>query len=164
MTYDLYSDIATYSITFPSRGSYVFQDSTLSVYDSLGVLVKSNVVGIINEHSVYKKILMDELNDFGLESAGFHISDISKVEDAIIYTWSPPLLMSFISKVLSKESKGLLTGLIFMDEKGEPFNKTFYEDYISINNLDVPTRVKSHFITSETEVFKEVKFRNIEIN
>ncbi len=163
VSYDINDDRTTYEVSFPEKKIWEFRDSTLTVYDSLYKLEKVDTIGLVNELSIFKKILKDDLSDFGLIKAGFQIADVQKSSSSIIFTWKPPSQVKFIKEIISKKDDNNLTGLIVIDEDGKEINKTFYEDYLYIKDIPVPTRIKSHFKGDKEQVFKELQFRNVEI-
>lgn len=163
VSYDLYEDQTIYDVTFPEKKTWEFVDSIMVVYDSLHKVERIDTVGLVNELSLFKKILKDELADFGLEQAGFSIADVQKANSSIIFRWKPPVQIEFIKEIISKKDDNNLTGLIVIDEEGKEISKTFYEDYIYVRDLPVPTKVKSHYKGKEQQVFKELQFRNIVI-
>ncbi len=164
LTYDLYEDLAVYSVKFPSPGYYEFRDSVRIIYDSLHTEIKRDTVGMMNETFVFKKILSNQLSDFDLKSAGFTIKDVSKQEDSVVFEYEPPEHMTFIDDVYLQKIDNKISGIIFIDENGKQFNKTFYEDYIYEKNIAVPTRIKSQYIGQEQHVFKELQLRNVKID
>lgn len=163
LSYDLNKDETIYKVSFPEKKIWEFRDSTLTVYDSLYKLERVDTIGLVNELSVFKKILKDELSDFGLVEAGFQIADVQKADDAVLFRWKPPSQIEFIKEILSKKESDNLTGLIVVDEDGKEINKTFYQDYIYVKDIPVPTRIKSHFKAEKEQIFKEIQFRNVEI-
>jgi len=163
LSYDLNEDHTIYDVTFPEKKIWEFRDSTLTVYDSLYKLERIDTIGLVSELSVFKKILKDELSDFGLDQAGFKIADVHKADNSVLFRWTPPAQIDFIKEILSKKENDNLTGLIVIDEYGKEINKTFYQDYQYIKDIPVPTRIKSHFVADKEQIFKEIQFRNVEI-
>ncbi len=163
LSYDLYEDLAIYAVEFPSKVYYEFRDSIRIVYDSVHVEVKRDTVGMMNETFVFKKILSNKLSDFDLKSAGFTIKDVAQQESSVVFEYEPPSHMTFISNVYLQKIDSQISGIIFVDEDGKQFNKTFYEDYIYEKDIAVPTRIKSQYIGQEQHVFKELQLRNVKI-
>lgn len=163
LTYDLYEDLTVYTIQFPNRVFYEFKDSIRIIYDSLHIEVKRDTIGMLNETFVFKKILTEKLSDFDLKSAGFTIKDVVNQENSVIFEYAPPQHLSFISTVYLQKIENQISGIIFIDENGKQFNKTFYEDYIYKNDIAIPTKIKSHYMGEEQQVFKELQLRNVKI-
>jgi len=163
ISFDLYKDEAIYTVDFPERVYYEFKDTIRTIYDSLHNVVKVDTIGLMNETFVFKKILTDKLSDFDLKSAGFTITDVSKYDESVVFEYSPPPQMTFVSTVYLQKIDSNISGIIFIDENGKQFNKTFYENYVNIKNIAVPTKIKSQFTGVEQQVFKELQLRNIEI-
>lgn len=163
LTYDLYEDEAVYAVDFPTKVYYEFQDTLRVIYDSLHAEIKRDTVGIMNESFVFKKILTNQLSDFDLESAGFKIKDVAQHDNSVIFEYEPPPRMAFISTVYLQKIDNQISGIIFIDENGKLFNKTLYEEYVFINDIAIPTKIKSHYTGQKQEIFKELQFRNIEI-
>ncbi len=163
--FDLFENKSIYEINFPYKSSWVFQDSTVSKYDSLMVLQSIDTIGPhFNEFSVFSKILKGNLLDFGLEQAGFVIDEVDKVDSSIIYKWVPPTgQFQFINYVVTQQDDERLSGLIIVDENDKSINKTYYQDYQVIHNIDVPQMIKLHFIAQEEEILKVIKLRDVQI-
>lgn len=163
LTYDLFDDKAVYSVRFPNTVYYEFTDSVRIVYDSLHSELKRDTIGMMNETFVFKKILTNKLSDFDLKAAGFTIKDVTNNDSSVIFEYDPPDHMTFISTVYLQKIENQISGIIFIDEDGVQFNKTFYEEYVYVNNIAVPTKIKSQYIGQEQQVFKELQLRNIQI-
>ncbi len=163
--YDLFSDISKYSITFPTETTWIFQDSTITSYDAEMNITDIDTVGTaFNEYTVFRKILLDELTDFGLVEAGFEISEVEKVDESIIYQWIPPEgQFDFIKYIVTEQVEEKLTGLIIIDENDKSINETYYEDYHLVNDLSIPQKIKLHFTGEEEEIFKTISFRDVKI-
>jgi len=161
LLYDLYENKTTYDVSFPEKKTWEFQDSLLTVYDSLSQVEKIDTVGLVSEFSIFGKILKEDLANFGLEEVGFTVTEVERVANSVIVRWHPPSVMEFIEEIILKKDDGNLTGLIIIDEHGVEINKTFYHDYAYIKDIPVPTKIKSHFVSEEKEIFKELQFRNI---
>ncbi len=163
--YDLFTDISKYQITFPQKTTWIFQDSTITTYDSLMVIQRIDTIGAkFNEFTIFRNILMDKMNDFGLVEAGFSIDQIEKVEESTIYQWKPPDgQFEFINYIVTEQQDEKLKGLIIVDQDDKSINKTYYEDYINIQELSIPQQIKLHFIADQEEIFKVINFRDVQI-
>jgi len=164
INYDLSKDEAIYTVNFPERVYYEFKDTIRTIYDSLHNTVKVDTVGLMNETFVFKKILTDKLSDFDLKLAGFTVTDVTKYDQSVVFEYSPPPQMKFVSTVYLQKIENQIAGIVFIDVDGKQFNKTYYEDYVNIKNIAVPTKIKSQFTGVEQQVFKELQLRNIQIH
>jgi len=161
LSYDLNEDKTTYKVRFPETKTWEFKDSILVVYDSLSRIEKVDTIGLVNELSVFKKILNDDLADFGLLKGGFKVSEVQKSGNSVLLRWTPPVHIKFIKEVISKKDNNKLSGLIIIDENEKEISKVFYEDYIVVSDLPVPTVIKSQMVGDKEQIFKELQFRNV---
>ncbi len=161
LEYNLNSNYTIYKVDFPNKTTWEFRDSILTVYNDKDELEKTDTLGMMNDLVIFKKILRDELADFGLKEAGFSVIDVQQASSSVMMKWTPPPRMAFIKEVISKLDNNNLSGLIVIDENGKEINKTFYQDYVYVRGVPVPTKVKSHFIGDEEQIFKELQFRNV---
>jgi len=161
--YDLNKDLTVYQLDFPFANTWEFKDTILTVYDSSKTIVRRDTIGNVSEMSMFKKILTNDLHDFGLKESGFQIDNVERAGNSVIFVWKPPQHITFIDQIISQEVEKKLSGIIFIDEHGKEFNKTFYQDYVNINTIEVPTRIKSHYIGQEEQIFKEIQLRNVVI-
>ena len=164
VNYDLVQDETIYQLSFPYTKSWVFEDSIMTVLDSIGQVERIDTIGAINELSIFKKILLDELADFGLMQAGFQIAEVVKSGEAVIFSWNPPPKLEFIQKIITKKRQDRLEGIIVVDENGKEISKSFYDEYLMVNGIPVPQSIKSYYEGSGDEIFRELQFRNIVIN
>ncbi len=162
--YDLNKDRSEYKINFPETKTWIFKDSIMTVLDKNGNQLKSDTLEQINELSIFKQILSNNMQDFGLLKAGFKLRDSEKLEQGVYLKFQAPDQIEFIEEVILKKENRLLTGLIFVDTEGKQFSKIYYQDYVRLKNLDIPTKIKTHLTGQEEEIFKELQFRNLSIH
>lgn len=163
LTYDLNENKTSYTISFPELEYWEVEDSVFIKYDSTYQLISKDTIGGLSQYSIFKKILTGELNDFGLDQAGFEISDVSKDGDAVIFRWKPVRGYSFIKEILSRKSRNNLSGVIIIDDNGKEISKMYYENYKSIKGIEVPTVIKSQLKAVEENKFTSMLFRNMQI-
>ncbi len=163
LEYNLNEDYTIYKVDFPNKNIWEFRDSILYVYDLNDKLIRMDTLGMVNEFTIFQRVLKDELADFGLSEVGFKVVDVQQANSSVMMKWNPPPRMDFIKEVISKKDNNNLSGLIVIDEFGKEINKTFYEEYIYVKGVPVPTRVKSHFRANKEQIFKELQFRNVVI-
>jgi len=161
--YNSETDETKYAIDFPKEGEWHFLDSTLFVsLQDTNYIVKGS--SEINSQSIFKNVLNSTSNDFGLEEQGYLITQIDKKGDQVFIEWQPPAAAKeFLSSVVTKLKNEDLLAVIFYTADKEILNTTYFEDYKLINSVKVPSRIKSHFTTTTSEVYKVISLDNVEI-
>jgi hypothetical protein len=165
VAYESETNKVTYSIQFPQKETWIFQDSFLYKYinDSL---VSKKIAGNVNEYMMFKNILEPQGNDFGMSQLGFTLSKVEEKEEEIYTEWLPPSqYKTFVNKANTVVKDNLLTAIIITDVNNLEITKSFYENYETIDGIPVPTKISSHFVSSNSdEIFKSLSFRNVKIN
>jgi len=162
--YNAETNETKYNIKFPEVGQWHFMDSTLLVsqQDTSFSVRRSNE---INSQSIFKNMLSSTSNDFGLEEQGYVIKHIDKKDQQVFIEWQPPAAAKdFLSTVVTKVKNNDLLAVIFYTADEKVLNTTYFEDYLMINGVQVPSRIKSHFSTTTSKMYKVISFENVEID
>jgi hypothetical protein len=153
-----------YNITFPEKEVWVMQDSFLNISKNDTIKEKRKLSNF-TEYLMFKNILEQKNNDFGLSELGFVVSKVEEIEEEILVIWDPPVrFKTFILNIKTVVKDNLLQTVIVTDVDGMEINKTFYEDYKMINDLPVPHKILSNFKSTKEEIYKSLTFRNVKIN
>ncbi len=165
VSYDSKINKVTYTIQFPKKETWVFQDSFLFKYRN-DSLISKKIAGNVNEYLMFKNILEPQGNDFGMSQLGFTLSKVEEKEEEIFTEWIPPSqYKSFVHKVNTVVKDNLLTAIVITDINNLEITKSFYEGYEVLDGIPVPTKISSHFVSSnKDEIFKSLTFRNVEVN
>lgn len=163
ISYDLKKNETVYTLTFPQKEVWNFRDSTLTRSGIDSVKTRKEYMDL-GKLSIYQKLLTHQLEDFGLEEAGFKMKEMDEIGTKIIIEWEPPkVAASFLDRVITEVENNKLQAVAFIDIDEKPINRTYYQDYIKVNNISVPTRVKSYFKAEKQELFRILNFSEIEI-
>jgi hypothetical protein len=162
--YDLNTRKAVYEVTFPEKAIIIITDTAyISLKDGKRTSTKSFKEFL--DFSIFNLCLTGKLDYYGLKESPFTITKTEKEDSMIINTWSPPPQL--------KKSKGIikvstvnkkLFGVILYDVKGVVLSKQFFENYISVKNLPMPTKIVSFFFIGNQKSTQITEFKNIIIN
>lgn len=162
--YDINYRKAVYNISFPENAMIVIAD-TVSYTIKEGKKTKSKSLKEFLDFSLFNLCLTGKLDYYGLKDTPFTISKTEKQDSLVITTWSPPQKLrkkKGVIKVSVKNKK--LFGVIIYDVKGNIISKQFFEDYIVVKNLTIPTKIVS-FSYIKGKTFTQItEFKNITIN
>jgi hypothetical protein len=162
--YNKESDIMVMDIIFPEKQKWVLMDSTLKKYinDSL---TGSQIVKGLQELSIFKELLNVRSTDFGLKSMGFSEKSVEKEENEIFIEWLPAKgYDKFISKANTSVKNNLLQSVIITDIENDDISSIFFEEYKVIDGFPIPTIIKQKVSGQQKNVYKIIKFSDIEIN
>ncbi|MFM9944430.1 MAG: hypothetical protein ACKVQB_04285 [Bacteroidia bacterium] len=162
--YDINTRKAVYDITFPEKAVVIITDTAyISIQN--GERSSSKSAKEFLDFSLFNLCLTGKLDYYGLKGSPYTISKTEKEDSMIITTWSPPSALKKkkgVIKVSNVNKK--LFGVIIYDEKGTVLTKQFFENYVTVKNLLVPSRVVSFFFLGKVKSTQITEFKNIEIN
>ncbi|MBK8701585.1 MAG: hypothetical protein IPN29_19360 [Saprospiraceae bacterium] len=163
VSYDNLLSKSEYDLFFPKKERWVIQDSFLTKYEGDSIVSKSKLQQV-NDYIMFKNILEYKDNDFGLTSAGFHITAVEETDEELIMEWEPPAnFQTFLMKVVTHVRDNLLMGIIFIDTEDKEISKAFYENYEIVKDLPVPMKITSHFTGLKEDLYKSISFKNVHI-
>lgn len=163
VAYNLSNNETLYTIKFPEKKKWHFVDSTLTISSDTSVLRKKEFAEI-NQLTIFKNILTNNIQDFDLAENGFEMQSMNKDNGTIRVTWLPPPTAStFLEHVITESKDNLLQAVAFIDIDGKAINRTYYQDYISIKNVMVPLKIKSIFKAKTEEKYRILSFTDVEI-
>ena len=163
-TFDNNINKLSYSLTFPHQEQWVIQDTFVyTVRDNK--LIDKTTAPYITEHSIFKMLLAQSLNDFGLIKSGYKIESVKRLGDEVYVTYLPPdeHLDALGPLVLIKEKK-LLKGVIYYEPDGNMMFRQQLGDYQIIDGLPIPNEL-THIVEKSGKSIKRIlTFENILIN
>ena len=117
-TFDNKINKLTYNLTFPQAEQWIIQDTFVYTLRE-GKLIDKTTAPYITEHSIFKMLLAQSLNDFGLIKSGYKIDNVKRLGEEVYITYLPPdeYLDALGPLVLIKE-KRFLKGVIYYEPNG----------------------------------------------
>lgn len=163
-TFDNKINKLTYNLSFPHAEQWVIQDTFVYTLRE-GKLVEKTTAPYITEHSIFKMLLAQSLNDFGLIKSGYKIESVKRLEDQVYITYLPPdeYLDALGPLVLIKEKK-LLKGVIYYEPTGNMMFRQQLADYQVIDGLPIPGEL-THIVEKDGKSIKRIlTFEDVIIN
>ncbi len=154
----------TYNLTFPHAEEWIIQDTFIYTIKA-GQLITKTTSPFITEHSVFKMLLNQSLNDFGLIKSGYKIAAVKRLGDEVYVTYSPPDEYSdAIGQLVLIKEKKLLKGVIYYEPDGNMMFRQQLDDYQVFDGLPIPGSL-THIIEKDNKKIKRIlTFENIVIN
>ncbi len=153
-----------FTLTFPNREKWLLKDSLLTqiVNDSV---IQSINVGQFENFSLIKEVNSAIKKDYGLSEIGFTQKYTTADSSGVKVEWMPPTVMKEIFLMaITHISDNLLRSVSLFDTKGALVSSTYFEDYLFIKNIPIPTKIMSKIVGDNEIVFKSLEFKNIKIN
>lgn len=153
-----------FTLTFPNREKWLLKDSLLTqiVNDSV---IQSINVGQFENFSLIKEVNSAIKKDYGLSEIGFTQKNTTADSSGVKVEWMPPAVMKEIFLMaITHISDNLLRSVSLFDTKEALVSSTYFEDYIFIKNIPIPTKIMSKIVGDNEIVFKSLEFKNIKIN
>ncbi len=153
-----------FNLTFPNREKWLLKDSLLTqiVNDSV---IQSINVGQFENFSLIKEVNSAIKKDYGLSEIGFTQKYTTADSSGVKVEWMPPtVLKEIFLMAITHISDNLLRSVSLFDTKGALVSSTYFEDYLFIKNIPIPTKIMSKIVGDNEIVFKSLEFKNIKIN
>jgi hypothetical protein len=163
--YDLNTKKLVMKNGFPIRENLVQTDTTVYTVRN-EVFVGTTKAYALVELSIFHMALTGELNNYGLDKAGYRLENVKSDKGLIITTWQPPEeAKESLGKILVSTREKKLYTIVFLDTNEKVIAKHFYRDYRNFNGFVFPAEVlKITYKNNEEESFKLTKYDNIKVN
>jgi hypothetical protein len=162
--FDAFNKQICYKISFPSKETIIVSDTIMVSINEAGI---KNVVigkGMIS-FSIFNLLLQGDLPYFGLQKMSFKITDIHNEDTLVVSTWeSIEDTRILIDKVMLAQHNKRLFSFIGFDNNQKVVTKQFYEYYVNIDGLDIPTRVVSFFYDNDKKSIEWLNLKDIRLN
>jgi hypothetical protein len=110
-------------------------------------------------------ILKNQLANFDLENKGYVLKNVRTEDSLTILEWYPPKKsITKNTKILISRKKNQLFGIVFFTENEEIPEKIFFNKYLNINGLAIPTEIFKIFTLNGKESYEKTTLENIKIN
>lgn len=162
--YDRNTRKLVYKVQFPEPEIYVAFDTAMFRFKDGVLLTKERIPEIVT-FSLFHLVLSQELPSYGLGTSSYRPEKTEKEKDLILTTWIPPeSLRGKYGKIITALRNNVLYGTVFYTPKGELVSKQFFEDYINVSGLMVPSRIIRITLREKNEIYEEIKLKNIKLN
>ena len=164
--YDRHQNMLIYDLWFPEKEKLIM-DKAMTYHIRAGKLIQTFQNPTPPEVSIFSLILKNSIQYYGLENSDYQLKDIEEDNGLIISTWMPPeYLKSAVGKLMIANENGKIKGIIFYSTDGEKIiSKQFFENYIKVNGLDIPTKMVQFFYDKTgKESLQTTEFKNIVID
>jgi len=164
--YDRHQNMLIYDLWFPEKEKLIM-DKAMTYHIRGGKLIQTFQNPTPPEVSIFSLILKNSIQYYGLENSDYQLKDIEEDNGLIISTWMPPEhLKSAVGKLMIANQNGKIKGIIFYSTDGEKIiSKQFFENYIKVNGLDIPTKMVQFFYDKTgKESLQTTEFKNIVID
>jgi len=120
--------------------------------------------GMVN-FAVYKLLLEGNLSYFGIQDMPYHMTNTTREDTLVISTWmaNKDVETTMVKFQIAQYNKKLYS-LVAFNESDKIIFKQFYENYINVSGLAVPTEIISFYYMEEGESVNWLKLTNIKVN
>jgi hypothetical protein len=165
--FDKNSGKINHQVTFPNRSNWLVQDTVL--YEMSGdSLLSTQIIPAYSQYSIYRLMLDQQLNDFGLGKAGYTLTEHQQPDSSIVLTtWMPPAkFKDQLGKVVVSSNQKLVDGVAFYDPKQVLIAKFYLKDYVNAEDLPIPSKLIQIIYPGEgkPEYLRIVQFSHIQID
>jgi len=162
--YDIHNRKAVYDVSFPEKALIIITDTAyISIVNGKRTSSRSSKEFL--DFSLFNLCLTGKLDYYGLKNTPYTITKTEKEDSMIITTWSPPeKLKKTKGKIKVSLVNKKLFGVISYDPKGKTIAKQFFEEYIIVKTIAIPSRIVSFFYIGKTTATQITEFKNIVIN
>ena len=154
-----------YTIRFPEKENWIFQDSLMFKIQNDKVEKKPLIPGYI-DFSIFNLALNNNLKDFGLKKSIYSVKSVVKEGNMVISTWVPQKQYEkTFGEVKISVVDNKLYGVVFYNAKKVIIGKQIFTKYITIRSFEFPTEIINFsFLESGQEIHQITTYKNIKVN
>ena len=139
--YDTNTKMLVIKNGFPVREILAQKDTTIYQIRNEKLVGQSQAYALV-DLSIFHMALMGELNNFGLDKAGYHLENVKSDKGLILTTWAPPeKAKKYLGKVLISTKEKQLYSVIFLDLTEKIIARHIFRDYKNVNGFVFPREV-----------------------
>ena len=161
--YSLDAQKLVYSFRFPKKEIVVCTDSATYRFQN-DTIQDTSYATTLTERSVFHLLLNGDFKNFGLGQGLFTASKVEKHDSLVLTTWKSSNTKIFDGSILVSNHKNKLQAVVYLDAKGDVVSKQFYENYTTVDDLEMPTKIVFVVIEKGKEYYKTIEFSNIVLN
>ncbi len=153
-----------YYVTFPEREIWLTAD-TMVYQIRNDKLVTKTATFAMAEFTVFHLALNSRMQDYGLRNTRYTASDVSKENDLVITTWSPPeKARQSLGNILVSVKNKQLFGVIFQNPAGVVIRKQFFEEYLVSSGLSFPGKIVEINTIEGRDSYQVTSYKNIVVD
>jgi hypothetical protein len=154
-----------YSIKYPSREVIVYTDTMIYKLSEGKVLQNHKSTNGL-KFNIFNLVLNSQMEYYGLNSSSYELIKTKKDKDQIITTWEPKFKNKKYrsGKIIMSQKNKLIFGLVSFHPDGSIISKQFFEDYINIEGLMIPSKITQIALFKEKPEYKITTYKNIKVN
>ena len=165
MYYDKNSGSMYYSINYPNREVVVYTDSMIyMLHDGKTIENYKSTNGL--KFNIFNLVLNTQMEYYGLNSSSYELVKTKTDKDQIITTWEQKFKNKKYrsGKIIMSQKNKLIFGLVSFHPDGSIISKQFFEDYINIEGLMIPSKITQIALFKEKSEYKITTYKNIKVN
>ena len=117
------------------------------------------------EFSIFHLALNGDLNNFGLEQAGYVLEDAVQDKGLVITSWLPKNNFNDkLGKVLIATKNKNLYSIVFLDTRENTIAKHIFHRYMNYKGFVFPTEIVRIYYHDKKESYEVTTYRNIKVN
>ena len=165
MYYDKNLGAIYYSIKYPSREVVVYTDTMIYKLSEGKVLQNHKSTNGL-KFNIFNLVLNSQMEYYGLNSSSYELIKTKKDKDQIITIWEPKFKNKKYrsGKIIMSQKNKLIFGLVSFHPDGSIISKQFFEDYINIAGLMIPSKITQIALFKEKPEYKITTYKNIKVN
>ena len=165
MNYDKNLGSMYYSIKYPSREVIVYTDTMIYKLSEGKVMQNQKSTNGL-KFNIFNLVLNSQMEYYGLNSSSYELIKTKKDKDQIITTWEPKFKNKKYrsGKIIMSQKNKLIFGLVSFHPDGSIISKQFFEDYINVDGLMIPSKITQIALFKEKPEYKITTYKNIKVN
>jgi len=162
--YDLKAKKIVIKNGFPVK-EYIIHNDTSIYHIRVGNIVKHNSVISPVEFSIFHLALNGQLNNYGLDKAGYTIENVKKDKGLVIASWIPSEKYQYkLGKILISIKEKKLYGIVFLDLSEKIVSKHIFNKYMNIDGFEFPSEVIRINYFDNYELYELTSYRKMKVN
>lgn len=163
--YDINNKMLVIKNGFPIREIFAQKDTVIYHVRNERLVGQSKAYALTNL-TIFHMALTGQLNNFGLDNAGYHLENVKSDKGLILTTWAPPeKAKSYLGKILVSTKEKQLYGIVFLDIHEKILAKHIFRDYKNVNGFEFPREIlRITYEGGEEKTYKLTTYKNVRVN
>ena len=163
--YDKNIKTLVFNNTFPRKERYVLKDTTMYLFSNDSLIRKQRNL-IPPEHTMSSYLLSSTFSNYGLDKAGFNISNVEKKKGIVVTSWIPNgAIGQFVGKILIANKNKQLYSVVIYDKDMKLITRQIFKKYQDIEGTQVPSEILSVTYYGDTSKYVQItNLSNIKLN
>jgi hypothetical protein len=163
--YDSNNKILVIKNGFPVREILAQKDTSIYQIRNEKLVGKSRAYALV-DLSIFHMALTVQLNNYGLDKAGYHLENVKSDKGLILTKWAPPeKTKDYLGKILVSTKEKQLYSIVFLDTDEKIIAKHIFRDYKNIDGFVFPREVlRITYENNEETSYKLTSYKNVRVN